>query len=513
MLAPHEATDDDAPAPLELEGEPADELPVEERCLDAHRAVASEVAPPRLEPGGEHERARARHRRDEGVPGRGVRLELVERLDRAKLDGAGRGHAGTARGGRPASSRSYSFTCSSWKRRSANVSSTRARDAAPKARRRATSRASPSIASASAIRVARRDESTVLALAHELRHPADAREDERQPRGHRLEDGHRQPLGEAREHEHVRGCEVVGDVVALTQHAHPFEPGLGDGALDCPAVAAVADDREAGEPGLEPGAGADERDEVLRVGEPPDADHLDGALVAVRADRHRVGVHRVVDDHGLGIRAGLRRQAGRSLGLGHADDRRRQAAHRPVAPEVDAGPHPRRRLERPTVHGEHPDRHPRQRGREPPEDAGLRAVGMDDVGPEPAAEPVELPEAERIARGDRATDMAERDVVGAGGAHRVAQRAGPVRRHRDVEARDEGGHERTEVGLRPATLGQRHENEDPRPVVHSLDWPPGSLPTMLRAGARVRYAIVMTGPSAARGRGARVTSPETSPRR
>ena len=295
-----------------------------------------------------------------------VPLELVERLDRSKLDGAGRAHAGTARGGRPASRRSYSFTCSSWKRLSAKVSSTRARDAAPKRTPKGDVARKPVDRVRERDRVARRDEPAVLSLTHELRHPADAREDERQPRGHRLEHGHRQPLGEAREHEHVRGCEVIGHVVALAQHAHPFQPGLGDGALDGPAVAALADDREADEPGLEPGARADERDEVLRLGQPPDADHLDGALVAVRANRHRVGVHRVVDDHGLGIRAGLRRQAGRSLGLGHADDRRRQAAHRPVAPEVDPGPHPRRRLERPTVHGEHPDRHPRQRGREPP---------------------------------------------------------------------------------------------------------------------------------------------------
>ena len=106
MLAPHETTDGHSASPLDLQRKPADELAVEERGLDAHRPRPSEVAPPGLQPGGEHERARARHCRDKRVPRRRVRLEIVEGLDRTKLDCADGGHAGTARGGCPARSRS-----------------------------------------------------------------------------------------------------------------------------------------------------------------------------------------------------------------------------------------------------------------------------------------------------------------------------------------------------------------------------------------------------------------------
>ena len=205
------------------------------------------------------------------------------------------------------------------------------------------------------------------------------------------------------------------DTSSRSPHAHPLEPVSAMALLDClrsppsPTIVRRAT-------GSEPGRARTSVTKSLGGFSRPT---LTTTTAARCARRHPVGVHRV------GIRpsvGGTRacRQAG-SRSVSETQTSPSSGPHRPVGHAVDAGPHPRRRRT-PTVHGEHPDRDARQCGGKPPEHAGLRAVGVDDVGPEPA-QSRRLPEAggpdgligRRTSRGEaRARRRAARRPAGPG---------------------------------------------------------------------------------------------------
>ena len=69
-------------------------------------------------------------------------------------------------------------------------------------------------------RVAGRDEQPGRAVDHLLRDASDGRRDDRQPRGHRLQDGQRRALGAARQHEDVGCGEQRGTSPRLPRSSH-----------------------------------------------------------------------------------------------------------------------------------------------------------------------------------------------------------------------------------------------------------------------------------------------------
>jgi hypothetical protein len=88
---------------------------------------------------------------------------------------------------------------------------------------------------------------------------------------------------------------------------------------------------------------------------------------------------------------------------------------------------------------------------------------MHDVGAHPPNQDEKLEQAEEVARGmHRAADVPEAHEAHARGAGRVAERAISVRGDDDLEAAGQGREQLRHVGLRPAGLCERDEDEDPR---------------------------------------------------
>lgn len=123
------------------------------------------------------------------------------------------------------------------------------------------------------------------------------------------------------------------------------------------------------------------------------------------------------------------------------------------------------RCERPAVHREDPDRDARQRGGQAADDAGLRAVGVDDVRPFAAEQADELGEAGEVAkRIDGAPNVFEGDETSAVCHRGFLQRAGAVGRNGDVEVTCERRKQRSDVRLSPADLGERDQQQKARPA-------------------------------------------------
>lgn len=88
---------------------------------------------------------------------------------------------------------------------------------------------------------------------------------------------------------------------------------------------------------------------------------------------------------------------------------------------------------------------------------------MEDVRPFATEESDELDEAGEVPRTDRAPNVLQRDETNAVCRRGLADRPGPVRRNRDVEFTDECREQLDDVGLSPADLGERDQQQDPRP--------------------------------------------------
>ena len=116
------------------------------------------------------------------------------------------------------------------------------------------------------LRIARRHEQPRLAVDDELRRPADARRDDRQARGHRLEDRERRALGAAREHEDVgRPPAARRDVVTLARQLdHRLQTRAGASPPRPRSVGPVADDRRLERTRPKLGERPHERQRVLR---------------------------------------------------------------------------------------------------------------------------------------------------------------------------------------------------------------------------------------------------------
>ena len=151
------------------------------------------------------------------------------------------------------------------------------------------------------------------------------------------------------------------------------------------------------------------------------------------------------------------------LAVRDADRGRGERAHGAVGVEVEARGEPLVGLEGPAVDGEEPDGDAGGDGRQPPEDAGLRAVGVDDGRALAADQPVELDEPEQVAqRVQRAADVAERQVPHARAAAGVAEEPVAVRGDQHVVLPGQRGKERSHVLLRPAGLRERDQQQNAR---------------------------------------------------
>ena len=141
------------------------------------------------------------------------------------------------------------------------------------------------------------------------------------------------------------------------------EPQLGDLRLERARAAARRRVPAAAPSGREQRHRRDQRREVLRLGQPADADDLAPARALVRrALGGGAHVDAVRDHDRARCRAGSGGEAGAQLGLRHADDHRRQRPDEPVGPEIELARRlPARRLERPAVRGEDADRDACQR--------------------------------------------------------------------------------------------------------------------------------------------------------
>lgn len=89
---------------------------------------------------------------------------------------------------------------------------------------------------------------------------------------------------------------------------------------------------------------------------------------------------------------------------------------------------------------------------------------MEDVRSLAPEEANELDEAGEISPGtDRTPNVLQGDEANPVCGRSLAQRAGTVRRNGDVEVADECRKQRSDVRLRPADLGERDQQQDPRP--------------------------------------------------
>ena len=301
-----------------------------------------------------------------------------------------------------------------------------------------------------------------LTVADQLRDAADRRRHHGQSGGHRLEHGHRHSLRSAREDEHVRRRQQLGDVSSFAeQHDRVPQAESGDLALDLRPVGTVADDEHPRAARRQPGRRTHQREEVLRLAQPTDGQHR-GRPVGHRgmAAPRAIQAHAVADhDRGVGA-AGPRADARCQLALGDADRPRGERAHGAVRPQVCRRGHAGVRLERPAVHGEQAHRYPRQRRRQPPEHAGLGAVRVDHVRAHAADQPHQLEQAAQVlTRAEGALYVPERHEADPGRGRLLGEPAGAVRRDGHVELLPQRGQQRGDVGLRSTDLGQGDQHE------------------------------------------------------
>ena len=100
--------------------------------------------------------------------------------------------------------------------------------------------------------------------------------------------------------------------------------------------------------------------------------------------------------------------------------------------------------------------------RESTEDTGLGRVGMDDVRPQPPADPDELQHPERLTPGNVSADEPQGDIVGSCTPRRIDERSAAGGGDGDCEMLDEGRKQRHHVRLCPADLGERDDQEESR---------------------------------------------------
>ncbi len=315
-------------------------------------------------------------------------------------------------------------------------------------------------------RVSGLDEQPGLAVENELGHPADSGSDDGQACSHRFQhrDGH--ALGGAREDEHVGACQQFGNVPSLAEELDAVadsEPSnLG---FQRRPVRPFADDECVHGAGREQGETADEGQEILRRLQSADGDEYGPVTIAPgclrRSDVDGVRDHRC---RLRGARARLETPCARVLG--HADRHCRQRPHQAIGPVIEGRGCPGVRRERPAVHREDPDRDACEQRGQTPEDAGLRAARMEDVGALAAQQADELREAGGIPQWiDRAPNVSqweETDAVCCGG---FAERAGAVRGNGDIEVTDQRGEQRGDIRLSAADLGEGDEQQHPRPAL------------------------------------------------
>ena len=305
-----------------------------------------------------------------------------------------------------------------------------------------------------------RDKDPRLAVGDELRHASHPGGDHRQSGGHGLEHGDRHPFRGTREHEHVGSGEQLRHVIPLASQADaPVEPQLLDLGLEPGPVGPLADDQQLARLLRQIRGGSDERQEVLRRLEPADGDEPWRLAAAVCPwDGRRID--RVRDHDRPRFAARACHEARLALVFGHADSHRCQWLDQAVRIAVEPRCTARMRVERPAVHGEDPDRHPGDRGGEPTDDARFGAARVENVRPLSPEQPDELDQADGITPGvDRAPHVTKRQEADAPALGGVPKRSVPVCGNRDVEAVDEGGDERGNVGLRTADLGERDQQE------------------------------------------------------
>ena len=313
------------------------------------------------------------------------------------------------------------------------------------------------------VRVSGLYEQPRLAVGDLLGHAAHAGCDHRKTRRHRLQYGDGKALRCAREDEHVRGGEQLRNIAAL---AHKPDSARQVQCLDlllqAGAVRSFADDHGLERVGRKIVERPDQRQEVLgRLQSADREDQRPFPLGGRRARRTR-DVDRVRDHDRALSRARARRKPRFALVFRDADRHGRQRLDQPVDPAIEAGLDAGVRIEGPAVHGEDPDRDPGEDGGEATEHAGFRAAGMKDVRSLAPQQPRQLEEAREVTpRADRAADIPQRKKANTGGFGGLAERPGSMRRDRHVEVRDERGEQRSDVGLSPADLGQRDDQQHP----------------------------------------------------
>ena len=112
------------------------------------------------------------------------------------------------------------------------------------------------------------------------------------------------------------------------------------------------------------------------------------------------------------------------------------------------------------------DGNARETSGDPPEDAGLRAAGMDDLRSQAPQEESELDDGQQIPRRDRTADVPKCDEIGSGRDGGIAQGAWAMRGHGDVVLARETLDELAHIRLSTSSLGEGDEQHDPRPRVH-----------------------------------------------
>jgi hypothetical protein len=130
------------------------------------------------------------------------------------------------------------------------------------------------------------------------------------------------------------------------------------------------------------------------------------------------------------------------------------------------------------MHRVDPNGRAREPRREAPEHTYLRAVGVDDVRPQPPAQAHELHQSEHVVpRVDRPADMLQLDVRRARGNRGVAQGSAALRGHRDLEPVGEPRKQERDSGLSAAELAQRDQDQQPGPagLHHPGRYPPRRL--------------------------------------
>ena len=234
------------------------------------------------------------------------------------------------------------------------------------------------------------DEHASLAVDDELRHTSDTGGHDWQPCRHRLEDRDGKSLAAARENEDVRRGEDLGNVVALT-----FED---DRLFDAEAL-------RLSYRGVTVGTVADERCTVLAAEERKRAHERDRILRRLEpADRDDRG-HPVARASAAGATSHRCRCGSRTCDVRRTRPRRRPAARSDSQTQIVAVVSGRTarsasrymtrrdtgvRARSPAVNGEDSDGNAGQTSGDPPEDAGLRAIGMDDLRSQAPQEEREL---------------------------------------------------------------------------------------------------------------------------